>query len=120
MSPPEVGTEVIFIDRRGQSRRAVVSSPDQGGGITIHYDEVGRSVDELARHVSEGQPARGGGRWRSIDQPRFFAVEIGGPLRRRPGIHRSNSMTRIWIGPIAVSIIHADLQEFATSLYPWV
>lgn len=122
MSPPEVGTEVIFIDARGQSRRAVVSSPDRGHGLTVRYDEVARTVDELARHVTELEPATGGGRWRAVGdktRPRLFTVEIGGVFFRRPGFHRTDTMTRFWIGPFAVSAVNADLAEFATTLYRW-
>ncbi len=122
MKTPEHGGEVIFIDRRGQSRRAVVVSPDRGHGITVRYEEVGRTVDELARHVTEPGPAAGGGRWREVGdktRPRLFTIEIGGLFFRRPGIHRSDTMTRVWVGPIAVSIVHADLAEFATTLYRW-
>lgn len=122
MKAPENGEGVIFIDRRGQSRRAVVVSPDRGHGLTVRYEEVGRTVDELARHVSEPGPAAGGGRWRAIGdktRPRLFTVEIGGMIFRRPGFHRSDTMTRIWIGPFAVSAVNADLAEFATTLYRW-
>lgn len=122
MKAPENGEGVIFIDRRGQSRRAVVVSPDRGHGLTVRYDEVGRTVDELARHVDEAEPAIGGGRWRAVNdrtRPRLFTVEIGGVFLRRPGIHRSDTMIRVWVGPVAVSIVKADLAEFATTLYRW-
>lgn len=50
-----------------------------------------------------------------------FIIEIGRPLRWRPGYFKSRVMRRVWWGPFGIAQLRIPLDEYADrTKYQWV